>query len=425
MTSIHSLPPELLRQVFHWATYEYALAATLPSWKNYVLTHGGDGEDPWPMLYRGMERERTIPALRLTCARWAALATEFELLYIVIHDVHGLKYYLRRIRKLLHAGGEEENQVNCPVRIMNLRVIKGWGDIWTEEDTEMVVSLVRDCPNLEAMVNQCYTESETHAAGPIILQSLANSCLRLKRLHWKPKSIMRLAPSSWSSILAPSSLASSLEVLEIASPPPAAADIPTPAHTLQLELQSLHCLQVSLNKDNALLASVIAGEWRLPSLTSLYLQSIHEPIFTFEADRQLTLAPLITSLISTHGQSVTTLAVDRRMARHIPLHILPPARIQELVYYIYGLKKPIPNPHDSQTSTPIPFAAISTLVLLIDIDSDSPLNTAIWRALPLLRIVPECSLPKLKRVVVLSLPLDKLKEPYPIDARLLKESERL
>ncbi|KAG8894555.1 hypothetical protein FRC01_012893, partial [Tulasnella sp. 417] len=158
MTSIHSLPPELLRHVFHWATYEYALSAGLPSWKNYVLTYGDGGEDPWPMLYLGMERERTIPALRLTCTRWAALATEFELLYIVIHDVRGLKYYLRRIRTLLQTGGEEEHQRKSPVRIMNLRVIKGWGGIWTEEDTEMVVSLVRHCPNLEVMVNQCYTE---------------------------------------------------------------------------------------------------------------------------------------------------------------------------------------------------------------------------------------------------------------------------
>ncbi|KAG8893925.1 hypothetical protein FRC01_013263, partial [Tulasnella sp. 417] len=48
MTSIASLPPELLLQIFHWATYDHALFDNLPSWKNYNLTIY-DGDDPWPV----------------------------------------------------------------------------------------------------------------------------------------------------------------------------------------------------------------------------------------------------------------------------------------------------------------------------------------------------------------------------------------
>ncbi|KIO23251.1 hypothetical protein M407DRAFT_27243 [Tulasnella calospora MUT 4182] len=253
---------------------------------------------------------------------------------------------------------------------------------------------------------------ETHAAGPIILQSLANSCPKLTRLHWMTKSIMQLLPSSWSSILASSSLATSLEVLEIMSPPLAAPDEPTPVPTLRLELPSLHCLQISVNEDSVSLVSVVAEEWQLPSLKSLYLQYRYQSRYLIRDPR---LTSNVASMISAHGQSVATLAIDRHTACNVPLHALPPAPVQELVYYSYGLEQ----------SKSIPFTAVSTLVLLIDLDRNSPLDTAIWRALKELHRLQYCSLPKLKKVVVLSWPLDKLEEPHPIDARLLDETDRL
>ncbi|KAG8963038.1 hypothetical protein FRC00_007981 [Tulasnella sp. 408] len=427
MTSIHSLPPELLRLIFHWATYDYAFFAKFPSWKRYSLYHLDGGEDRWPFDYRDMERERTAKALRLTCTRWTALATEFELYYIIIYDVPTLNYHLGRIRKFLEKDGEGENNVKCPVRILNLRMLKGSGCVWTEEDTEMVVSLIRDCPNLEFMVNGCYTKdaqpmrltmvAETHPAGPIILQSLVNSCPKLKRLHWKPKDIMQVLPSSWSSILASSSLARSSKVLEIMSSSSAVADDPPPTPAPQLELPSLHCLQVSVDDVNSSLAAVIAKQWQLPSLTSLYLQSTYNSTFTPQNNLGIPPCPSAISLIERHGQSVTTLAISRRTACYIPLHILPPAPIQELVYYMYGLEK--------STSVRIPFTALSTLVLLMDMDRDCPLTKVIWRALEQLRKLQDSSLPKLEKVVILSWPLDELKEPHPIDIRLLDETDRL
>ncbi|KAG8915452.1 hypothetical protein FRC00_004294 [Tulasnella sp. 408] len=257
--------------------------------------------------------------------------------------------------------------------------------------------------------------AETHAAGPIILQSLVNACPKLKRLHWKPKDIMQVLPSSWSLILASSSLATSLEVLEIMSSPSAVANDPPPTPAPQLELPSLHCLQVSVDDVNSSLTAVIAKQWQLPSLTSLYLQSTYDSTYTLQNNLGITLSPSATSLIETHGQSVTTLAIDRRAACYIPLHILPPAPVQEFVYYMYGL----------QQSKSVPFTAVSTLVLLMDMDRDSPLTKAIWRALEQLRKLQDYSLPKLEKVVILSWPLDELKEPHPIDIRLLAETERL
>lgn len=275
----------------------------------------------------------------------------------------------------------------------------------------MIVSLIRYCSNLRFMVNECYTDMEKHTAGPIILQSVADSCPRLKRLHWKPRGITQLLSSSWSPILASSSLATSLEVLEIKSCLPAAANASIPAPTLQLELPSLHCLQVCVNNFNVSLTSAIAEEWQLPSLKSLY---IYQSIYTFRTNSQL--ARTISSLISTHGHSLATLMIDRNAACRIPLHILPPAPIQELVYYVYGLQK---------ATLLVSFTALPTLVLLIDMEDACPGTTAIRRASEQLHILRDYSLPKLKKVVVLSGPLDKLKEPHPINVRLLDDTERL
>ncbi|KAG8912273.1 hypothetical protein FRC00_004864 [Tulasnella sp. 408] len=411
MTSIDSLPPELLHQIFHWATYDYALSAKLPTWKNYSLLGIDDSENPWPMLYLGMEREATARALRLTCARWTALATEFELYYIMINDVPTLKYYRDRIKKWLEKDGEGENKLKCPVRFMNLR-LHASRSVWTEEDTEIVVSLIRDSPNLEIMVNSCSMPRETHAAGLIILQSLVTSCPNLKRLHWKPKYIMQLLPSSWSSILSSSSLATSLEVLEIMACPPGDAVQPIPAPALQLELPSLHCLQLSVDDDNAPLTSVIAKEWQLPSLSSLYIQGTY--MSTFSLQNGL-LSPGVASLITTYGQSGTALAIDSRTARYISLDILPPVPIQELVYGIYGLER----------SRSLPLTALSTLVLPFAVGNEWPLITAVWRTLEQLQKLRDYSLPKLKKVVVLSLPFDDLKEPHRIDLQFLDEAGRL
>ncbi|KAG8915449.1 hypothetical protein FRC00_004291 [Tulasnella sp. 408] len=199
------------------------------------------------------------------------------------------------------------------------------------------------------------------------------------------------------------------------SSPSAVADGPPPTPAPQLELPSLHCLQVSVDDVNSSLATVIAKQWQLPSLTSLYLQSTYNSTFTLQNSPGVTLSPCATLLIQTRGQSVTMPAIEIWTACHIPLHILPPAPVPELVYYMYGLQK----------STSTPFTAVSSLVLLMDMDRDSPLTKAIWRALEQLRKLQDYSLPKLEKVVILSWPLDELKGPHQIDIRLLDETERL
>ncbi|KAG9041403.1 hypothetical protein FS837_012319 [Tulasnella sp. UAMH 9824] len=206
---------------------------------------------------------------------------------------------------------------------------------------------------------------EPHAGDPIILQSLAQSCPKLKRLHWKPQFL----PSSWSSILASSSLATSLEVLEIKSYLSAAATAPMPAPTLRLEFPSLHCLQICV--DDTSLAAVIAEKWQLPSLKHLY---IYQSLYDWDESPQL--APSVSLLISTHGRSMASLAIDEHAAYHIPLLLLSPAPI-------------------------------------------------LWRALEQLRILQDYSLPKLMKVVVPSGAFDTLQEPYQINVRLLDETKRL
>ncbi|KAG9041401.1 hypothetical protein FS837_012317 [Tulasnella sp. UAMH 9824] len=400
MTSIDSLPPEILLQIFHWATYDPALFDNRPSWRNYDLGASYESEDPWP---RPSDYTRSIAtALALTCTRWNALATEFELRYITVDDMPRLKYYLGRIRKLVQTGKEGDKAAECPIRRMILMLVKE--RVWTEEDTEAVVSLIRSCPNLEVLINECFADGEMHAAGPVLLQSLADACPKLKRLHWKTMGCMQLLPSAWSTILASSSLATSLEALEIESPPgfPAHGSTPTPASLL--ELSSLHCLQLCVNEDHASLISAIVDEWQLPSLTSLYLTSSHHP--TIQG---------VLSLISTHGQSLTTLAMDRSTSGDIPLSVLPPAPIQELVY----------NGDDLEETTVIPLYSLSTLVARLGLTRSRSLTSDIFAALELLHGLQSDDLTELKDVVVLEQSFDTLQEPHPIEAQGLTENQRL
>ncbi|KAG8915453.1 hypothetical protein FRC00_004295 [Tulasnella sp. 408] len=245
---------------------------------------------------------------------------------------------------------------------------------------------------------------EMHAVGPVLLQSLADSCPKLKRLHWKTMKGMQLLPSAWSSILASSSLATSLEALEIDSPPafPAYGSKPVPA-TL-LELPSLHSLQISVNEDTAPLISVIVDKWQLPSLTSLYLKSSQDPTIRG-----------VLSLILTHGQSLSTLAMDRNTSPDVPLFSLPPLPIQELVYTVY----------DPEGATVIPLGSLSTLVVRFDLSASRTLTSQFFATLELLHRLPSDDLTELKDVIVLEESFDMLREPHPIDAQGLTKNQRL
>ncbi|KAG8963037.1 hypothetical protein FRC00_007980 [Tulasnella sp. 408] len=276
--------------------------------------------------------------------------------------------------------------------------------VWTEEDTELVVSLIRSCPNLEVLINRSSADEETHPAGPALLQSLVDSCPKLKRLHWKTLSGMLLLPSAWSSILASSSLATSLEALEIDSPPafPAHGSTPTPA--TPLELPSLHSLQISVDEDMEPLISAIVEEWQLPALTSLYLKSSRYSTFLG-----------VLSLISTHGQSLTTLAMDRSTSADISLDPLPPLPIQELVYTVYA----------PECADVIPFGSLSTLIVRFDLSASDTLTSEILATWELLHKLPSDDLMELKDVVVLEESFDTLREPHLMNAQGLTEDQRL
>ncbi|KAG8915450.1 hypothetical protein FRC00_004292 [Tulasnella sp. 408] len=215
---------------------------------------------------------------------------------------------------------------------------------------------------------------------------------------------MQLLPSAWSSILASNSLATSLEALEIDSPPAFPAHGSTPAPTTLLELPSLHCLQLSVNEDSASLISAIVDEWQLPSLTSLYLKSSHHPTIRG-----------VLSLISTHGQLLITLAMDRNTSPDIPLSFLPPVPIQELVYTSYGI----------EGTTVIPLGSLSTLVTRLNLIRSRSITSDIFAAMELLQGLPRDDLTELKDVVVLEESFDTLQEPYPINPQDLTENQRL
>lgn len=239
---------------------------------------------------------------------------------------------------------------------------------------------------------------------PCLAKSLVDSCPKLKRLYWKPINGMRLLPSAWSSILASGSLRTSIEALEVDCSPAFPYHTSTPPPAPLLELPSLRCLRLSLSEDNAPLISEIVNGWQLPSLMSLYLASSHRP-----ATRD------VISLVKTHGQSLTTLAMDPRVSSNVPFSILPPAPIRGLVYFGNYL----------ETTIFIPFGSLSTLVACMNLKIGPPLTLDSFYTLKWLDRLPNDLPTELTDVVILGKAFDTLKEPHPIDGQKLTENQHL
>ncbi|KAG8963043.1 hypothetical protein FRC00_007986, partial [Tulasnella sp. 408] len=192
--------------------------------------------------------------------------------------------------------------------------------------------------------------------------------------------------------------------LEVDSPSALPAHGSRPASAPVLELPVLRSLRLSVSEDHEPLISEIVDGWQLPSLMSLYLKTSRPPTVRG-----------VHSLISTHGQSLATLAIDRSTSGDITLPGLPAAPIQELVCYGYHLEK-----HLS-----VPFRSISTLVARFNLTTSRCVTSNIFEALEALHRLPRDDLPELKDVVVLGRPLDTLQEPHPIESESLSENQRL
>lgn len=154
-----------------------------------------------------------------------------------------------------------------------------------------------------------------------------------------------------------------------------------------------------MRRSSQIVSDIVNG-WQLPSLTSLYLTSPRRPA-----------VQEVISLVSTHGQSLTTLAVDPRVSSNVPFSVLPPAPVRELVYFGNYL----------ETTGPILFASLSTLVACMNLAIGPLLTFDLFYTLKWLGRLPNDLPTELKDVVIIGNAFDTLKEPHAIDAQGLTE----
>ncbi|KAG8917527.1 hypothetical protein FRC00_013507, partial [Tulasnella sp. 408] len=95
MTTILSLPPEILLQVFEFATDDPGLLDHTPSWKHYDLSSRLSRDVPW--LAPGRESERTAMTLGIVCRYWRPLATGLELRHVRVYHTSQLQSAFDRL----------------------------------------------------------------------------------------------------------------------------------------------------------------------------------------------------------------------------------------------------------------------------------------------------------------------------------------
>ncbi|KAG8993703.1 hypothetical protein FRB90_000620, partial [Tulasnella sp. 427] len=168
-----------------------------------------------------------------------------------------------------------------------------------------------------------------------------------------------------------------------------------------LELPALRCLQVNVNEDYLSLLIVIAEDWKLPSLTSLYLKSTHHP--TIDG---------VINLVKLHGARLETLAMDESTSDDVPLSVLPPSPVQDLMFHSAYRD-------NIQAET---FPSLSTLA--VRFEPMEPFFISIFIEMTIIELRGVVDHTQLKEIVVLEPSVEKLDEPHPLEWHTLDEREK-
>lgn len=135
------MPPEVLLNIFDWATKDVGLLDNMPSWKHYTLSNP-DPNNPWHPPSR--EAFNTANAIALVCNRWRVLAAEYYLRHIIVRTNSQVQTYVDQL--------DSAPDLCHWVKRLTLAIFVE-GVQWTRKDTERVCRLMGLCNALEVFGN--------------------------------------------------------------------------------------------------------------------------------------------------------------------------------------------------------------------------------------------------------------------------------
>ncbi|KIO23250.1 hypothetical protein M407DRAFT_27241 [Tulasnella calospora MUT 4182] len=374
MATILSLPPEILLQVFEYATDDLEVLNHTPSWKHYDLSLiRAQSDIPW--LAPSRESEDTAITLGMVCRYWRPLAVGLGLRHVRVQHALQLRKTLDRLSGTPDAG-KSVKWITLGLPYTDYRE-----NLWNEGDTGQLAGLLKLCPNLEV-----FAMDMAQARGEIILQSLASFCGKLKRLHWRGGRAFDVSVSEWTSALPPFSF---IEALEIDSEAEGTAEtsenFPPP-----LCLPSLKHFRLSALADTPrdLLDGV--STWALPSLTNLYLAAPDIPC-----------DELPNLFLAFHG-SLKSLSLDANTSLKFDMNLLAQTSLEQLgIYNVVGFA--------CRPSKPLP--SISTVVIRLFVERDDRTLISVCRPIRTVAWISKENFAQLDQVVIIGSPIEDLDEP--------------
>lgn len=135
------MPPEVLLNVFEWASRDDGLLDNMPSWRHYTLSNP-DPNNPW--YTPSMEAYNTIHAIAQVCSRWKTLASQFYLRHVVARTNSEVEAYLSQLK----ASADLRHWVKRLTLAIVVEDVQ-----WTRRDTDRICKLMELCTDLEVFGN--------------------------------------------------------------------------------------------------------------------------------------------------------------------------------------------------------------------------------------------------------------------------------
>ncbi|KAG8905423.1 hypothetical protein FRB99_008969 [Tulasnella sp. 403] len=382
-----TLPPEVLLEIFAWASRDDCLLDNTPSWKNYTLS-SHDPNDPW--CTPSEEAAATTRAIASVCRKFRLLAREFAWRHLAFENMEQVKTFRK-----VSLGEEDAEWLLSRVKRLTLAMFKE--SVWTREDTGMLLPILEKCRALEVFTHEIVTGGEMVSAGTVILETVMKASPTLRRLHWRPVGCMQLNPTQWPQLLQQVPLLDSLDIdCGPAFWPPGLLY----TTTATLHHENLRTLRLCVNEDYAALIHTLA-QCELPALRNLHLRSSQH--VTITAVLQLFLA---------HGKSLRSVAMDTSTSDDMSLSFLPFCgdALEEVVFH-ENVTAPIH--HDTTIPNAFVSNSVKTVVVCIkDMDDSFSLSQTIVSSLHRIRRVMEQPFPNVKRLIIVSPKFDTIGEPH-------------
>lgn len=142
------IPPEVLLNIFDWATRDDGLLNNVPSWKYYTFSDP-DPNNPW--YAPSVEVFNTANSIARVCKQWRMVASEFYLRHLIIRTSDEVERLVNQLRS--------EPHLKHWVKRLNLAVVTDTS--WTPGDTRRICELIQLCPDVGVVENNIIARSGT------------------------------------------------------------------------------------------------------------------------------------------------------------------------------------------------------------------------------------------------------------------------